>query len=145
MGDAERTKDRRQTCRKLGSGVLGARMETHTASLLLLFFFSLFKILLLVFLLLYSLKSLCPMFSLIFLKVLALRLALSHVPFKVSVSRDTQTAAAAATFSQAASSHPIIHPKSNSINPSCPLSVTLLFKVVNQEVEQHFLGRGMLL
>jgi hypothetical protein len=29
MGDEERTKDRRQTCRKLGSVGLGAWMETH--------------------------------------------------------------------------------------------------------------------
>jgi hypothetical protein len=30
-GDAERTKDRRQICRKLGSGVLGTGMETHSS------------------------------------------------------------------------------------------------------------------
>jgi hypothetical protein len=30
-GDAERTKDTRQTYRKLGSGVLGAWMETHNS------------------------------------------------------------------------------------------------------------------
>jgi hypothetical protein len=30
-GDAERTNDRRQTCRKLGSGVLGTQMETHSS------------------------------------------------------------------------------------------------------------------
>jgi hypothetical protein len=29
-GDAERTNDRRQTCRKLGLGVLSARMETQS-------------------------------------------------------------------------------------------------------------------
>jgi hypothetical protein len=29
-GNAERTNDRRQTCRKLGPGVLGVRMETHS-------------------------------------------------------------------------------------------------------------------
>jgi hypothetical protein len=44
--DEEGTKDRKQTCRKLGSGTLGARMETHNSSV---YFFSvlllLFKIL----------------------------------------------------------------------------------------------------
>jgi hypothetical protein len=37
-GDAERTKDRRQICRKLGTGVLGAQIEMQSsliASLLL--------------------------------------------------------------------------------------------------------------
>jgi hypothetical protein len=44
-GDAERTEDRRQTCRKLGSGVLGAQMEMHNslvAFLLLFFYFAFF-------------------------------------------------------------------------------------------------------
>jgi hypothetical protein len=36
-GDAERTKYRRQTCRKLGSGALGTQMETHSSSI---YFFS---------------------------------------------------------------------------------------------------------
>jgi hypothetical protein len=49
-GDAERTNDKRQTCRRLGSGVLDAQMKKHNSlvtsflyySLLLLHFFSLF-------------------------------------------------------------------------------------------------------
>jgi hypothetical protein len=70
MGDAERTKDR-QTCIKLGPGVLGSQMEMHSsliASLLLFtqLLFSLFKTLLL--------KS-----SFLFFKDSFLRLALSHV------------------------------------------------------------------
>jgi hypothetical protein len=36
MGDAERTKDRRQTYRKLGPGVLGTRVETHNSLIALL-------------------------------------------------------------------------------------------------------------
>jgi hypothetical protein len=53
-GDEERTKDRRQTCTKLGSDVLGAQMETHRSRFyffftsLVFFYFASF---------LYSLKS----------------------------------------------------------------------------------------
>jgi hypothetical protein len=42
MGDAEMTNNRRQTCRKLGPGALGAQMETHSSlvAFLLFFFYS---------------------------------------------------------------------------------------------------------
>jgi hypothetical protein len=79
-GDAERTKDRRKTCIKLGSGVLGTHMEMPKSlitsflyySLLLLCFSLFFKILLL--------KS----FFFSILKVSYLRLTLSHVFFNLS-------------------------------------------------------------
>jgi hypothetical protein len=67
MGDLKRTKDRRQTCKKLGSGGLALRWRHPTTSLLL--FYSLKS---------WSLDSHCPMFLLIssiILKVLVFRLA----------------------------------------------------------------------
>jgi hypothetical protein len=88
MGDAERTN---KTCTKLGPGVLGAGMETHSslvAFLLLfslLFFFSLslfFKALLLKSLF----KALLLKSSFLFFKVSFLRLALSHVFFSFSIA-----------------------------------------------------------
>jgi hypothetical protein len=75
-GNTERTNDRRHTCIKLGSGILGTWMEMYNSlitvflyySLLLLCFFSLlFKTFIL-------LKT-----SFLFFKVSFLRLALSHV------------------------------------------------------------------
>jgi hypothetical protein len=42
MGDAERTKDRRQTCIKLGPGVLGAQMEMHNSLDASFLYYSLF-------------------------------------------------------------------------------------------------------
>jgi hypothetical protein len=38
-GDAERTKDRRQTCIKLESGMLGAQMEMHNSLVASFLFF----------------------------------------------------------------------------------------------------------
>jgi hypothetical protein len=82
MGDAERTEDRGQTCRKLGSGGLVAQMETHNSSI---YFFSILS---------YSFTSfLVPvqnpkttLASLISLKVSVLRLALSYVSSSFSLA-----------------------------------------------------------
>jgi hypothetical protein len=127
-------KDRRQTCKKLGSGVLGARMEAHsnlvTSFLLLFFYFASF---------LYSLK---PYFFSLFFKAFLLFYSLK------SQSLDSQTHNSSycqqhlqqpAVSSAAANLEGSRPPYKQPIN-SCPPSASLLYTVANKEVEQQFLG-----
>jgi hypothetical protein len=160
-GDWRCRKDKRQICTKLGPGVLGAQMETHSSlvtSFLLLFYFAsflyslkcyFFSLFLKAFLLFYSLKSQssdlhCPMFPLIssiILKVSILRLADTQQqppPWQTASSLLPPT-----QHHQPPHKQPALQaapPRQQPTNQLCPPSVSLLYTVANKEVKQQFSG-----
>jgi hypothetical protein len=154
-GDAERTKDRRQTCKKPRSGVLGTQKEMHN-SLVTSFFFSSFLLLLCclslffkTLLLFYSLKLFffsflsldlhCPMFPLI-----------SSITPKVSVLRLAGTKQQLLpTASTAATPHKQLEAHSQPVAASLAsatsqeassvlLQHVFYIQLANKEVEQQF-------
>jgi hypothetical protein len=75
----------------------------------------------------------CSLFS--FLKVLMLRLALSHISSNLQHNSEQHHSAAVPLQATNQSIHP--HQKT-----SCPPSASLLYPVVNKEVEQQISGEG---